>query len=122
MLTIILTIGATISAYGNIPAIMFLIISYTAALVYLRLQLKVFGTENFKNEIRSIKNQNWTFTICILLSVIGTAFTLFDGNVGEWPAELVLGDIILIGFWRILWDSHLILVHRRVFKKTRERL
>ena len=115
---LIAIVPATLSWYGVVSLAAFLIISYTYTLIYLLRQLKAFPSENFESEIRSIKNQNYTFIFCLVLACI--AIYLYVRADGDYTKDFKLEiiDLTLTCCFRIIWDLHFILVHRRVFGLT----
>ena len=52
-----------------------------------------------------------------MLAATSCGFTAF-AKVDWHRFDLVFIDLIFIASWRIIWDLHFILVHRRVFSLT----
>ena len=52
-----------------------------------------------------------------MLAATCCGYTVFN-DVNWQSFELVLIDMVMISMWRIVWDLHFILVHRRVFSLT----
>ena len=104
--------------YGVASLCIFIILSYTYTLIYLLRQLKAFPNESFETEIRSIKNQNYTFIFSLSLASI--AFYLYVRAHHDYTKnfKLEIVDLSLTCLYRIIWDLHFILVHRRVFGLT----
>ena len=115
---LLVIVPATLSWYGVVSLAAFIIISYTYTLIYLLRQLKAFPSENFESEIRSIKNQNYTFIFCLVLACV--AIYLYVRADGDYTTDFKLEiiDLTLTCCFRIIWDLHFILVHRRVFGLT----
>ena len=105
---------------GVVVTAAILVIYYTLTTKFLRMQLRTFKNDNFKDEIRSINCQNWTFLFCTILLMCTLIITVFFRDEARGIFGLMITLMICTNAAKVLWDFHFIFVHRRVFREAVE--
>ena len=118
--SILFAFGASIGVTTEFPpgiilTASVLIIYYSLTTKFLRMQLRNFNNDAFKQEISSIHCQNWTFLACAILLIGSLIITVFKNKTARGDFSLMLVLMICTNTAKVLWDFHFIIVHRRVF-------
>ena len=107
------------SPYGA-PIGAFIWISwYLYSLIHLKIRLKSLNQDDFKQEIRSINFQNYTFLVCAIIA--GTDVVMLDilySDETVWDFRVTIAAMCMMAAFRIIFDLHFLLVHNGVFKET----